>query len=287
MAFTTSIPVRSFTRASILERLRATIQRSEPIVAVSAGAGIVAKCAELGGADLLLVLCTGRSRHLGVPTTVTLGNANAMTLEMYRQIDNVVDRTPMVGGIEATDPTQRRLPQLLAEYRARGFDGVTNFPSAGAVPSWGRARADVGQGIEREYELIALAREQDVFSIGMAFSPEQARRVTTAGADVVVARCGLTAGGMSGPKEPLLDREQAASHVREIVDAARSEHADVICLAHGGPFSTPEDTEYLYANADVHGFLGESAIERIPIEQAVAEAARAYKAQPLRASAIR
>ena len=287
MAFTTTIPVRSFTRATILERLRATIERGEPIIAASAGAGIVAKCAEIGGADLLLILCTGRSRHLGVPTTVTLGNANAMTLEMYGQIDNVVDRTPIVGGIEATDPTRRRLPNLLAEYRARGFDGVANFPSAGAVPSWGRARADVGQGIEREYELIELARAQDVFTVGMAFSADQARRLAAAGADLVVARCGLTMGGVSGPREPLLSREAAVAHVREITAAARGENAQIICLAHGGPFAVPEDTEYLYQQTDVQGFLGESAIERIPIEQGVAQAARDYKAQPLRASAIR
>ena len=287
MAFTTTIPVRSFTRTTILERLRATIARGEPIIAASAGAGIVAKCAEIGGADLLLILCSGRSRHLGVPTTVTLGNANNMTLEMYGQIDNVVDRTPIIGGAEATDPTRRRLPNLLAEFRGRGFDGVANFPSAGAVPSWGRARADVGQGIDREYELIQLARGQEVFTIGMAFSADQAQRLAAAGADVLVARCGGTTGGMSGPEVPLLGREEAVTHIREIMAAARGENAEIICLAHGGPFATPEDTEYLYLNTDVQGFLGESAIERIPIEQAVARAARDYKAQLLRASAIR
>ena len=287
MAFIPTIPVRSFTRARILERLRSTIDRGEPIVAAAAGAGIVAKCAELGGADLVLILCTGRSRHFGVPTTVTLGNANATTLDLYHQVDNVVDGTPIIGGIEATDPTRRRLPQLLAEYRARGFDGVTNFPSAGAVPSWGRARADVGQGIEREYELIELARALDVFSVGMAFSTEQAQRLASAGADVIVARCGLTAGGISGPTEPLLGREAAVAHVRDITQAARQANAAIICLAQGGPFATPDDTDYLYAETDVHGFLGESAIERIPIEQGVAQAAREYKAQPLRASAIR
>jgi predicted TIM-barrel enzyme len=287
MAFHTTIPVRSFTRTSILDRLHQTLDRGEPIIAASAGAGIVAKCAEIGGADLLLIVCTGRSRHLGVPTTVTLGNANSMTLDMYHQIDNVVDRTPIIGGIEATDPTRRRLPQLVAEYRQRGFDGVTNFPSAGAVPSWGKARTDVGQGIEREYELIELARAQDIFTIGMAFSSEQARRLAAAGADVIVARCGLTRGGTTGPAEPLLSRDAAVEFVREIMQAARTENADVICLAHGGPFATPDDTEFLYLSTDAQGFLGESAIERLPIEEHVAKAARDYKAQPLRASAIR
>jgi predicted TIM-barrel enzyme len=287
MAFTTTIPTRSFTRASILERLNATIARGEPIIAVSAGAGIVAKCAEIGGVDLLLVVCTGRSRHLGVPTTVTLGNANSMTLGMYPQIDNVVDRTPIIGGIEATDPTRRRLAKLIEEYRAVGFDGIANFPSVGAIPSWGKARADVGQGIEREYELIERCRSLDIFTIGMAFSAEQARGLAAAGADVLVARCGLTAGGMSGPKEPLLSLEAAVGYVQEIIDAGRAQNAKIICLAHGGPLVTPEDTEFLYERTDVQGFLGESSIERLPIELGVAQAARDYKAQPLRAAAIR
>jgi predicted TIM-barrel enzyme len=287
MPFATSdILVRSFTRTAILDRLRQTISRGEPIIAASAGAGIVAKCAEIGGADLLLVLCTGRSRHLGVPTTVTLGNANSMTLSTYPQIDNVVDRTPIIGGIEATDPTRRRLPAVIQAYRETGFDGITNFPSVGAIPSWGKARTDVGQGVEREYQLMELARAQDLFTIAMAFSGEHARNLVAAGADVVVARCGLTSGGLSGPTEPLLDRASAVQHVQGILHESRAENPDIIVLAQGGPFGTPEDTEFLYENTDVQGFLGESAIERMPIELGVAQAARDYKAQPLRPSAI-
>ncbi len=287
MSFTAEIPVRSFTRASILRRLRGTLAEGKPILAASAGAGIVAKCAEIGGVDLLVVMCTGRSRHLGVPTTVTLGNANAATLALYPQIDNVVDDTPVVGGIEATDPTRRRLSAIIDTYRSVGFDGLTNFPSAAAVPSWVRARSDVGQGVEREYQLIAQARAQDIFTIGMAFSTDHARGLVAAGADLVVARCGLTVGGLSGPKEPLMTRAAAIDYIQDIIRAARAENPEVLCLAHGGPFATPEDTEFLYDNTDVQGFLGESSIERLPIEQGVAQAARDYKAQPLRASAIR
>ena len=287
MSFTTTVAARGFTRADILNRLQSTLAKGEPIIAVSAGAGIVAKCAEIGGADLLLVVCTGKSRHLGVPTTVTLGNATSMTLTIYPQIDNVVDRTPIIGGIEATDPTRRRLARVIDEYRSVGFDGVTNFPSAGAVPSWGKARSDVGQGLEREYELISLARSVDLFTVGMAFSAEHARGLVAAGADILVARCGLTAGGMSGPAEPLLSLDAAVEYVQEIIEAGRSENSSVICLAHGGPLVTPDDTQLLYERTDVQGFLGESSIERLPIETAVAQAARDYKAQPLRASAIK
>jgi len=278
-----AIPERSFTRGAILERLRATLARGEPVIAAAAGAGIVAKCAEIAGADLIVILCTGYSRMRGLPTTVTLGNATSMTLDIYPQVDNVVERTPIVGGIEATDPTRRRLPRVLRQFRDLGFDGVTNFPSVGAIPSWGRARSDVGQGVEREYELIELAREMDLFSIGCAFSAEHARGLAAAGADVMVARCGLTVGGMTGPSEPQLPLDEAVAHVQAIVEAARAESPDVICLAHGGPFATPDDTDYLYQHTDAQGFFGESSIERIPIEEGVKAEIAALKAQPLRA----
>jgi len=281
-----AIPERSFTRAAILERLRTTLKGGEPIIAVAAGSGIVAKCAEVAGADLIVVLCTGISRMQGLPTTVTLSNATSMTLSLYPQIDNVVERTPIIAGIEVADPTRRRLPCVLKEIQDLGFDGVGNFPSVGAIPSWGKARSDVGQGVEREYELLSLARAVDLFTMGFAFSEEHARGLTAAGADVVVARCGLTVGGMVGPKEPQLPLDQSIAHVQAIVEAARAENPDVFCLAHGGPFARPDDTDVLYAQTDVHGFFGESALERIPIEEGVAAEIAALKAQRLRSPAL-
>jgi predicted TIM-barrel enzyme len=222
----------------------------------------------------------------GLPTTVTLGNATSMTLSLYPQIDNVVERTPIIAGIEATDPTRRRLPRVLDDIQQLGFDGVGNFPSVGSIPSWGRARSDVGQGIEREYELIELARARDLFTVGFAFSEEHARGLAAAGADVVVARCGLTVGGMVGPKEPQLSLVESMAHVQAIVEAVRGVNPDILCLAHGGPFARPDDTDYLYENTDVHGFFGESAIERIPIEEGVAAEIAALKAQRLSSPAL-
>ncbi|MCC7370795.1 MAG: phosphoenolpyruvate hydrolase family protein [Chloroflexi bacterium] len=279
-------PERAFTRATILERLKQTLARGEPIIAVGAGSGIVAKCAEVAGADLIVVLCTGVSRMQGLPTTVTLGNATAMMLSLYPQIDNVVERTSIIAGVEATDPTRRRLPRVLDELQQLRFDGVGNFPSVGAIPSWGLARSDVGQGIEREYELLSLAHARDLFTIGFAFSEEHARGLTQAGADVIVARCGLTVGGMVGPKEPRLPLKESLAHVQAIVTAAQRVNPSVFCLAHGGPFARPDDTEALYAHTDVHGFFGESAIERIPIEERVAAEIAALKGQRLRSPAL-
>jgi predicted TIM-barrel enzyme len=279
------IAERDFTRASILERLRATLAQRRPIVAASAGVGIVAKCAELAGADLVLVLASGRARHLGVPTTVNIGNATAMTLAAFPEIDNVVDRTPVVGGAEATDGSRRRLSRTLDEFRELGFDGISNFPTTGAFPGWGVARRDIGEGTEREYELIALARAADFFTVAHAYVPEHASSLAAAGADVVVARCGLTVGGMSGPVGTEVSLERACAHVQSIIDAARAESPQVIALAQGGPFARPHDTDVLYERTDAQGILGESAIERIPIEEYVSAEIRNLKAQPLRPSA--
>ncbi|HEX3690139.1 MAG TPA: phosphoenolpyruvate hydrolase family protein [Solirubrobacteraceae bacterium] len=276
---------RAFTREQIVERLRSTLAEHTPIVAAAAGVGIIAKCAELAGADLILVIASGKSRHLGVPTTVNIGNATAMTVAMYPEIDNVVDQTPVIGGIEGTDGSRRRLTRTVDEYRALGFDGITNFPTAGAFPGWGDSRRDIGEGYEREYELIGLARERDLFTVGQAYVAEHAAALAGAGADVVVARCGLTIGGMSGAVGVDTSLARAAAHVQELIGAARAERPDVIVLAQGGPFARPEDTDHLYAHTDAQGILGESAIERIPIEEYVSAAIRDLKAQELSAAA--
>jgi predicted TIM-barrel enzyme len=275
---------RSFTRTSILDRLRATLAKGEPVVAAAAGVGIIAKCAELAQADLILVLATGRSRHLGVPTTVNIGNATAMTLDMLPEIDNVVERTPIIGGAEATDGTRRRLTRVITEFAARGFDGIGNFPTTGAFLGWGEARKDIGEGTEREYELIELARAADFFTVAHAYTAAHARGLAAAGADVLVARCGLTQGGLAGPRGGM-SLPQAAEHVQAILDAAVAENPDLIVLAHGGPFARPEDTDLLYAQTDAQGVLGESSIERIPVEEYVSAEVRALKNQELRPSA--
>ncbi len=279
------IPERSFTRASIVERLRATIAKREPVIAAAAGVGIIAKCAEIAGADLIVVLASGKSRHLGVPTTVNIGNATAMTLEMFPEIDNVVDATPVVGGAEATDGSRRRLTRTLAQFREIGFDGISNFPTTGAFPGWGVARRDVGEGTEREYELIQLARESEFFTVAHAYVIEHARALAAAGADVLVARCGLTIGGRSGPAAGDASLVSAAQHVQTLLEAARAENPDVIVIAQGGPFARPDDTDFLYEHTDAQGFLGESAIERIPVEEYVTGAIRDLKSQELRMSA--
>lgn len=283
---TASVAARTFTRAEILTRLNTTLADQEPIVAAGAGVGIIAKCAEIGGADLIFVHANSRSRNLGVPTTIYIGNPIDMTLGMFPEVDNVVDNTPIIAGIDATDGQRRRLDKVVDQYAEMGINGIDNFPSAFAASDyWARARNDVGMGSNREVELMGLARERDLLAVGQSYSVDFAEELAAGGADVIVARCGLTHGGMVGPSpdaESSLNKEQATEHVQNVLEAARRGNPDVIVLAHGGPFARPADTEYLYANSDVQGILGESAIERIPVEEYVAAEIQMFKSPTLR-----
>ena len=280
------VAARVFTREEIVARLNATLGRKEPIVATGAGVGIIAKCAEIGGADLVFVHANSRSRNLGVPTSIYIGNPIDMTLAMFPEIDNVVDHTPVIAGIDATDGQRRRLAPVVDDYIARGINGITNFPTALAYTgNWGRARNDVGMGSNRELELLALAGERGVFTVGQAYDVTFAGELAGAGADLIVARCGLTQGGMVGPRadaESSLSIEAATEHVQAVLESARAQKPDVLVIAHGGPFNRPATTEYLYANSDVQGILGESAIERIPVEQYVTAEIEMFKSPLLR-----
>jgi len=275
------VPERTvFTRRSILERLRRTVADGRPILGAGASVGLVAKCAEAGGADLLIVYSTGRSRIMGLPTT-PLGDSNALTLAMYAEIDNVVDDTPIVGGAEAIDPTYRRLPRLVRAFRETGYDGIINFPTIGNNPTRSGMREDVGLGFSREVEMVRVARADDYLTMAYVHDVDQARAMAAAGVDIQVPHVGWTAGGMAGATSSYLPHEMAAARVQEMIEATLGENPECICLAHGGPFAAPEDTRYLYDHTDARGFVGASSIERIPIERAVTEAVRAFKAEPL------
>jgi predicted TIM-barrel enzyme len=272
---------RSFTRSSILDRLHAVIREGRPIVAAGSSAGIVAKSAEKGGADLIIVYSTGRSRLMGVPTT-PLGHSNPITMSMYREIDNVVVDTPIIGGAEAGDPTYQRISRLVDDYVATGFDGLINFPSAGRTLELARTREHIGQGLRREGELVAAARARDVFTMGYAYNVEHTRILTEAGVDVLVPHSGWTRGGEAGASDQARDMHASIALTQELIEVARSINPGVICLAHGGAIATPEDTKLLYEESDAQGFVGASSIERIPIEQAVAQVVRDFADHRLR-----
>ena len=268
-------------RAEILERLQRTIASGTPILGAGASAGIVAKCAELAGADLLIVYSTGRSRLMGLPTT-PLGDSNALTLEMFDEIANVAEQTPIIAGIEAIDPRHLRLDRLLDRFRAVGYDGMINFPTIANLPDRRRIREDVGLGFSREVELVKLAREQDYFTMVYAYSADDARAFAGAGADVIVAHAGWTTGGLVGATASARTLASAAAGVTAILRAALETNPSAIPMAHGGPFAEPEDTRTLYELTPAVGFVGASSIERIPIERAVMDAVSAFKKVPVR-----
>ncbi|MCL4459912.1 MAG: phosphoenolpyruvate hydrolase family protein [Chloroflexi bacterium] len=262
-------------REEILRRLRHTVEAGKPILGAGCSAGIIAKCAELGGADLIIVYSTGKSRLMGLPTS-RLGDSNAITLAMAEEILNVVRDTPVIGGVEATDPTRLDLNRLLRRFIEAGYSGIINFPTIGIFTDYRRMRDKVGLGFSREVEMVRLARQLGIFTMAYVFSPADAEQMAQAGVDCMVAHAGPTAGGLVGvPTETSL--ETAALGVQRICEATKRLNPSIICLAHGGPFATPEDTAYLYQHTEAVGYVAASAIERLPIEKAVRETAERFK----------
>ena len=273
---------KRFTRREILGRLKKTIEEGKPIIAAGSSAGIIAKCAELGGADLIMVYSSGKARLRGLQTTL-VKDSNVLTLEMYEEIQNVVEDTPIIAGIEATEPPAGRdLAKLVKRFTDIGYSGIINFPTYGFVSdeTWRKNKEAEGLGFSREIEMIRLARDMDIFTMAYVFYPEDARAIAEAGVDCMVPHAGGTTGGLVGFETSPL--EDAAAHVQKMIEVTMEVNPDIICLAHGGPFAAPEDTRYLYEHTDAMGFVGASSIERIPVERAVKGIVEQFKSIPLK-----
>ncbi len=272
--------MRMFDRPEILANIRAQVAKGRAVLAAGSSCGLVAKCAALGGADMLVVYSTGLSRLMGLPTS-RIGDSNARTIQMAAEIRNVVSDVPVIGGVEAWDPIRLDLDRLLDEFWTAGFSGVINYPTISTMgDKWRDRRGHVGLGFEREVEMIAKARRKDVFSMAYVASGEDAAAMTAAGADCIVPHVGATRGGLAGHEDGQTLGE-AIKRINAINDAARTVRSDIVLLAHGGAIAEPEDTEEVYRSTDCIGFVGASSIERIPIERAVRSTAEAFKAVPL------
>lgn len=272
--------MRMFDRTEILSRIEGQVAERKAILAAGSSCGLVAKCAVLGGADMLVVYSTGLSRLMGLPTS-RIGDSNARTLELAAEIRNVVCSVPVVGGIEAWDPLRLDLDALLDKFWAAGFSGVINYPTISTMgDNWRDRRGRVGLGFEREVELIALARKRNIFSLAYVASPQDAKAMASAGADCIVPHVGATRGGLVGHEDGQSIKE-AIQRINEINAAARTVRSDVLSLCHGGAIAEPEDTNEVYRTTECVGFVGASSIERIPIERAVKTAAAEFKAVPL------
>ena len=270
-----------YTRRQILERLRQIIASELPIIGGGAGTGISAKFEEAGGVDLIVIYNSGRYRMAGrgsLSGLMPYGDANGIVMEMASEVLTVVKHTPVLAGVCGTDPF-RQMPLFLRQVEAAGFSGIQNFPTVGLIDGLFRQNLEeTGMGYGLEVEMIRLAREMDLFTSPYCFNPDDATAMAQAGADVIVAHLGLTTKGSIGATTAVT-LELAPQKVQEISDAAKRANQEVIVLCHGGPISEPEDAEYvLQRTTGVHGFYGASSMERLPVEKAITETMKAYKA---------
>ena len=260
------------TRASVLKRFREKIARGQPIIGGGAGTGLSAKCEEAGGIDLIVIYNSGRFRmagHGSLAGLMPFGDANAIVLEMANEVLPVVRKTPVLAGVCGTDP-MRLMDKFLQQIKAVGFAGVQNFPTVGLID--GRLRANLEEtamGYGREVEMIRLAREMDLLTTPYVFDTAEARKMTEAGADILVAHMGLTTSGSIGAKTAKT-LEQCVPLIDEIVRTAKSVRKNVIVLCHGGPIAEPPDATFILKHCKgVDGFYGASSMERLPTERAI------------------
>ncbi|HKF71044.1 MAG TPA: phosphoenolpyruvate hydrolase family protein [Stellaceae bacterium] len=267
-------------RRGILEKFKGMIARGQPIIGGGAGTGLSAKCEEAGGIDLIVIYNSGRYRMAGRGSLAGLlayGNANEIVLDMAPEVLPVVRQTPVLAGVNGTDPFMVA-DDFLGRLIALGFSGVQNFPTVGIIDGTFRANLEeTGMGYDLEVDLIKRAHALDLLTTPYVFDASQARDMTRAGADLIVCHMGLTTGGAIGA-ETALSLPQCVERVNEWAAAAKRERADVIVLCHGGPISTPADAGYIIAECpDCHGFYGASSMERLPTEQAITEQTRQFK----------
>ena len=272
-------------RSAILARLRAKVAAGRAIIGGGAGTGISAKCEEAGGIDLIVIYNSGRYRMAGRGSLAGLlayGDANAIVVEMAREVLPVVKQTPVLAGVNGTDPF-RQMSRFLAELRDLGFAGVQNFPTVGLIDGVFRANLEeTGMGYDLEVQMIREASAMGLLTCPYVFDEEQARQMARAGADIIVAHAGLTTKGTIGAKTALT-LDQAVALVQSIGDAAASVNQQILVICHGGPVAEPEDAAYVLSRTHgIAGFFGASSVERLPAERAITEQVQKFKSMTLK-----
>ncbi len=275
-----------YTREEVIERLQDSLGRGEPIIAAGAGTGISAKFIEKGGADLIIIYNSGRFRMAGHGSTAGLmayGDANAVAMEIGEfEVLPVVEEIPVICGVHGSDP-RRRMWHFLGQVKDMGFSGVNNFPTHSIVDGkFRQILEETGMSVQKEVDMVGLARRMDLFSIVYVGSPEEAREMAEVGADAIIAHVGTTIGGSVGVVDATMTIEEAAVRTQEIIEAGKSVRDDVIYLSHGGPISTPEDAAYINEHTDAVGFVGASSLERMAVEESLTNLTREFKSIPVR-----
>ena len=270
-----------FDRTKLLRTFRDKIERGELIIGGGAGTGLSAKCEEAGGIDLIVIYNSGRYRMAGRGSLAGLmayGDANQIVVEMAAEVLPVVRHTPVLAGVNGTDPF-RIMDVFLDELKRIGFAGVQNFPTVGLIDGTFRANLEeTGMSYALEVDMIALAREKDMLTTPYVFSSADATAMAKAGADIIVCHLGLTTGGSIGA-DTALKLEDCPAMVDEWSQAALAANPDAIILVHGGPVAMPDDARFILENTkNCHGFYGASSMERLPTEIALTEQTKAFKA---------
>jgi predicted TIM-barrel enzyme len=268
-------------RSVLLEKFHDMAARRVPIVGGGAGTGLSAKCEEAGGIDLIVIYNSGRYRMAGRGSLAGLlayGNANEIVVDMAREVLPVVRHTPVLAGVNGTDPFCH-FDHFLDHLKAIGFSGIQNFPTVGIIDGLFRANLEeTGMGFGLEVDLVRLARAKDMLTTPYVFNPEEATSMADAGADIIVAHMGLTTGGAIGAGTALTLAD-CVPRIDAIAEAARRVRPDVLVLCHGGPIAMPQDAQYILDHsAGIHGFYGASSMERLPTEIALTEQTRRFKA---------
>lgn len=268
------------TRTEILKDLKEKIANGQPIIGGGAGTGISAKCEEAGGIDLIVIYNSGRYRMAGrgsLAGLLSYGNANDIVKEMAYEVLPAVKHTPVLAGVCATDPFMLR-DKFLRELKEMGFAGIQNFPTVGLIDGVFRANLEeTGMSYQLEVDCVRAAHQLDMLTTPYVFNLEEARLMTEAGADIIVAHMGLTTSGKIGAQTSKT-LEECVGDIQEIVQISKSINKEVIVLCHGGPIANPEDAQYILEMVDgVDGFYGASSMERLPTELAITEQIRKFK----------
>jgi predicted TIM-barrel enzyme len=267
-------------RAACLKRWQASSAAGIPIIGAGAGTGISAKCAEAAGADLIIIYNSGRYRMAGRGSLAGLmpyGDANAIVVEMAREVLPTVRKTPVLAGVCGTDPF-RIMDLFLRDLKQLGFSGVQNFPTVGLIDgSFRESLEETGMGFAEEVEMIARAHDLDLLTCPYVFNEDEAKAMARAGADLLIAHMGLTTKGTIGARTAIT-LDQSVDRVQAIREAAISIRPDILVLCHGGPIAEPDDVEYVLTRTKgICGFFGASSIERLPTERAITEQVRNFK----------
>jgi predicted TIM-barrel enzyme len=272
-----------YTRQEVRDRLDAALKRGEPLIAAGAGTGISAKFIERGGADLIIIYNSGRFRMSGHGSTAGMmayGDANAVAMEIGEyEVLPVVEEIPVICGVHATDP-RRRMWHWLLQVKEMGFSGVNNFPTHTIVDGhFRRVLEETGMSVQKEYDMVALARKMDLFSIVYVGAAEEAKAMADSGADAIIAHVGTTVGGSIGVTGATCSIAEAADRTNAIIEGAKSTgRTDIYYLCHGGPLAWPEDVQQLLPSVpDCHGFVGASSLERLGVEQPLIDITRRFK----------